>query len=178
MTSVPKRAWNHLLWYFQQWTECPHLWNWCVVEIILVYCFNDNKGVINKPLPQTWGVMLFWGLWFQTLPYKLATMELIGVPIAAPSICSWCLPWNTKYVLFRQNSKSDDLIDVHRCSFLEILILGQLCSILGGHSICHNGNNTSHLQCGFPSATLALTPTNHWIKWLPHLPQWHYICHK
>ena len=38
--------------------------------------------------------------------YILATMGLSGDPIAAPSTCSKCCPWKTKYVLLKQNSNS------------------------------------------------------------------------
>ena len=36
---------------------------------------------------------------------KLATIGLMGDPIAAPFTCSKNFPWKVKYVILRQNSK-------------------------------------------------------------------------
>ena len=53
---------------------------------------------------------------------KFATMGLIGGPKAAPSICSYILPWNAKYVFLRQNSSKQEMcftvMAVLRCKFL------------------------------------------------------------
>ena len=53
---------------------------------------------------------------------KFATMGLIGDPMAAPSFCSYNLPWNTRYVFLRQNSSRQEMcftvMVVLRCKLL------------------------------------------------------------
>ena len=53
---------------------------------------------------------------------KFATMGLIGDPMAAPSFCSYNLPWNEKYVFLRQKSSRQEMcftvMVVLRCKLL------------------------------------------------------------
>ena len=88
-----------------------------------VWFLDDCKGIIYKPFPQCRGHGdVARALISRSSMNKFAAMGLIGDPIAAPSICSYNLPWNEKYVFLRQNSNKQEMcftvMVVLRCKFL------------------------------------------------------------
>ena len=75
-------------------------------ETSFVSCIDDCEGIIYKSSPETGGCgdesMDFFS---KSSIKRLTTIGLIGEPIAAPSCCSYSLPWKVKYILLKQNSR-------------------------------------------------------------------------
>ena len=76
-------------------------------ELMAVLFLLDNKGVINIGNSYPGGLVVEqMALISSSSMNSLATMGLMGEPMAALCTCSKNLPWKKKYVFLRQNSNN------------------------------------------------------------------------